>query len=296
MGEEDERCAARGTTDWHRGTSASARMVGPGHSGVGNRLPAARSPRVAEKGLDRSASVETPVIDMREAASASSLGVAKAAAERQALEARRRFTKYSFIGIHLVPLNIRRPLGDVASLVLHALATEEAAMGFPVEQGFRFVVSTGSARREYGRLDFPIYVCGPGIGVRSLLGLMEKHRIPRMYLSQDIYKYVERQWDLGGGDYGIACPATARERKFEKVGFVDYMRIAEDFRSDLAQSIANVVVHEFVHMTGVHVHDSSGLMLPRNAAQYGVSIPLAEVSRQRMFQQLVQLRAHAVVP
>ena len=78
-------------------------------------------------------------------------------------------------------------------------------------------------------------------------------------------------------DTAAATPGRARKpRPGERwPGSWTNMRIAEDLRSD-------VVAHEFVHMTGVHVHDSRG-----------VSIPLAEVSRQRMFQQLVQLRAHA---
>ena len=64
-------------------------------------------------------------------------------------------------------------------------------------------------------------------------------------------------------DTAAATPGRARKpRPGERwPGSRTYMRIAEDLRSDLARSIANVVAHEFVHMTGVHVHDSSGLRM-----------------------------------
>jgi thiol-disulfide isomerase/thioredoxin len=119
-------------------------------------------------------------------------------------------------------------------------------------------------KRDFGRLDFPIYFLGSQHSSKTVQKLMEQHQIPdnikcpRIKEAFDPYKRAEDWWKEPGRR-GLGLPSGQGSRK---IGFIRANKIAEDpaARRDLPQAFLNITAHELGHMFNLCDHSTSGLM------------------------------------
>ena len=210
------------------------------------------------------------------------------------------FERFSTVKVILVPLaNVHVTLSSLAAACQTMFDFEARAMGLPPQSGFRFQVFVERPRqdpRSYLPMDFPVYVVSTGTTVGELVRIVHLRGVELELRGANLDDYVRRNWNSGAGDYGISIPAQPSKGNFAAVGFVDEVRIARDFAVDLPKTMANVVVHEFVHMAGVTTHERSGnaVMRPAHASQYSTPRRLSVASRNALIFRLTTLRAAAV--
>jgi hypothetical protein len=125
---------------------------------------------------------------------------------------------------------------------------------------FRVIYVAGepsdTAKATLGELDFPVYLLGKQHGVKYVLELMTKHRIPKQVGSQDLYDLAKDCWE-SRDVRGCGLPSGQGSRK---IGFVKAEKVMAEAPGDIWQALVNSTAHEIGHMGNRRQHSSKGLM------------------------------------
>jgi hypothetical protein len=125
---------------------------------------------------------------------------------------------------------------------------------------FRVIYVSGepsdTAKASLGELDFPVYLLGKQHGVKYVLELMAKHRIPKKIGSQDLYNLAKDCWE-SRDVRGCGIPSG---QGFRKIGFIKAEKVMAEARGDIWQALVNSTAHEIGHMGNRRQHSKKGLM------------------------------------
>ncbi|NOT46929.1 MAG: hypothetical protein HOP17_04165 [Acidobacteria bacterium] len=154
---------------------------------------------------------------------------------------------------------------------------------------FKFVViyrgqePSDKEKAAFRKLDFPVYLLTKQHEERTVIELMEKHRIGKTIKNTDIYKYARNAWSLEQ-NRGLGIPSG---QGYRKVGFIKTHKIFEQ-AGDAAQGFINCIAHEIGHMGNITTHTSSGLM--KYPVPMDIDITFADGDRNWFFGDLVRLK------
>ena len=154
---------------------------------------------------------------------------------------------------------------------------------------FKFVViyrgqePSDKEKAAFRKLDFPVYLLDKQHQEKTVINLMEKHRIAKMVKNTDIYKYARDAWSQEH-NRGLGIPSG---KGYRKVGFVKAHKILDQAK-DWAQGFTNCIAHEIGHMGNITIHTSKGIM--KYPVPMDVDITFADGDRNWFFGDLVRLK------